>query len=257
MGARSVSANSKVLIIDAGNTSVKWAAFENDVLICIARDIQDAASTDTDEDCARLLAFKPDNIYFASVRNAEQEKELVLFIQVQFVGVSVHKLKSQERSCGVTNSYDDVSRLGVDRWLTVLAAFDQAQDTVVIDAGTALKVEFIPANGRYQGGYIVPGQAMMESMLVANTGKIRFNDADLMNYNGLINNTGLAVHLGCWEMTLALVERVYKQNEHKRFVFTGGNGNKIMQALSINAKYEPNLVVQGAKKLGDEWVSQK
>lgn len=252
-----MSVNSKVLIIDAGNTSVKWAAFEDNTLICIARDIQDEIDIIADEAEGRLLSFIPDNIYFASVRNTEQEKELTLFIQQQYVGANFHKLKSQEYSCGVTNAYDDVSRLGVDRWLTVLAAFDNTQDTVVIDAGTALKVEFIPADGRYQGGYIVPGQAMMESMLVANTGKIRFNDADLMNYQGLINNTGLAVHLGCWEMTLALVERVYKQHAGKRFIFTGGNGEKIMQTLNLTAKYEPNLVVEGAKKLGDEWVSQK
>ena len=244
-------------MIDAGNTSVKWAAYEDDKLIGIARDIQNEIDICTDEVTQKLLSFKPNNIYFASVRNTEQETDLSDFIQQHYIGIKLHTLKSQVYSCGVTNSYEDVSRLGIDRWLTVLAAFDDTHDTVVIDAGTALKVEFIPADGCYQGGYIVPGQAMMENMLVANTGKIRFNEADLMNYQGIINNTGLAVHLGCWEMTLALVERVYKQNTKKRFIFTGGNGYKIMQALNIKAKYEPNLVVQGAKKLGDEWVSQK
>jgi len=252
-----VSVNNKVLVVDAGNTSVKWAAYEGDELACLARDIQNETDTNTDEATQTLLSFNPDNIYFASVRHADQEAKLIHFIQRQYTGIKLHTLKSQVYSCAVTNSYDDVSRLGIDRWLTVLAAFDNTHDTVVIDAGTALKVEFIPADGRYQGGYIVPGQAMMEDMLVAKTGKIRFNDSDLINYKGVINNTGLAVHLGCWEMTLALVERVYKQNTKKRFVFTGGNGYKIMQALNIKAKYEPNLVVQGAKKLGDEWVSQK
>lgn len=255
MEVRSVSANSKTLVIDAGNTSVKWAVFDADRLICIVRDVQDMKVEEIKSN--EVLSFKPDNIYFSSVRGVEQETDLKHFISQQYVGIPCYELKSQIYACGVSNAYKDVSRLGIDRWLTVLAAFDRRQDTVVIDAGTALKVEFIPASGQYQGGYIVPGQAMMESMLVANTGKIRFDEKDLENYQGRINNTGLAVHLGCWEMTLALVERVFRQNKASRFVFAGGNGEKIMQALAIEAVYEPNLVLQGAKKLGDEWVSQK
>lgn len=252
-----MSENNKVLVVDAGNTSVKWAAFDNDELVFIARDIQqlDIGAQNNLEQA--LLSFKPESIYFSSVRHSEQEAYLKEFIAKQYPNVDCYELKSQGYACGVTNAYDDVSRLGVDRWLTVLAAFDAKQHTVVIDAGTALKVEFIAADGQYQGGYIVPGQTMMEDMLVANTGKIRFNDADLLNYQGVINNTGLAVHLGCWEMTLALVERVIRQYEKSRFIFTGGNGEKILQALNIKAEYEPNLVLHGAKMLGDEWVKQK
>ncbi|WP_438462673.1 type III pantothenate kinase [Marinomonas sp. PE14-40] len=251
-----MSANNKVLVVDAGNTCVKWAAFDGDDLLRIGRDIQLCPAESIDEAGKDILAYQPDHIYFASVRSPEQETLLRDFIANQFVGVPCHELKSEPFSCGVTNSYDDVLRLGVDRWLTVLAAYDRMQDTLIIDAGTALKIEFVPATGQYQGGYIVPGQAMMESMLVANTGKIRFNEDDLQDYQGIINNTGLAVHLGCWEMTLALVERVYGQNKKSRCVFTGGNGEKIMKALGIKGLFEPNLVLLGAKKLGDEWVSQ-
>lgn len=251
-----MSVNNKVLVVDAGNTSVKWAAFEGSRLTCLARDIQEKVSDELAPLASELLSFKPDNVYFSSVRPVDHELGLKQFIAIQYPDIPCFELKSQDYSCGVKNSYEDVSRLGVDRWLTVIAAHDKSQDTVVIDAGTALKVEFIPADGQYQGGYIVPGQPMMESMLVEKTGKIRFQENDLNDFQGIINNTGLAVHLGCWEMTLGLVERVCRQNPRSRFIFTGGNGKTIMQALNIDADYEPNLVLLGAKKLGDEWVSQ-
>ncbi|KJZ08482.1 hypothetical protein TW85_23795 [Marinomonas sp. S3726] len=251
-----MSVNNRVLVVDAGNTCVKWAAFDGEDLLLIGRDIQLYPAESIDEVGESILAYQPDSIYFASVRSPEQEALLRNFIAGNFSGAPCYELKSEPYSCGVKNSYEDVSRLGVDRWLTVLAAYDNTQDTLVIDAGTALKVEFVPATGQYQGGYIVPGQAMMESMLVANTGKIRFNEEDLKDYQGIINNTGLAVHLGCWEMTLALVERVCAQNKESRCVFTGGNGERIMKALGIEGLFEPNLVLLGAKKLGDEWVSQ-
>ena len=249
-----MSASNKVLVVDAGNTSVKWAAFEQDELTYISRDLQ---LGHLDADAVNLLSLAPERIYFASVRSDEDEASLRQFIHQSFPDASCYELKSQRMSCGVRNAYENVSRLGIDRWLTVIAAFDATQDTVVIDAGTALKVEFVDANGQYRGGYIVPGQIMMENMLVEKTGKIRFNDDDLVNYQGQINNTGLAVHLGCWEMTLGLVERVLSQHQTSRFVFTGGNGKKIMQALKIQAQYEPHLVLKGAKKLGDEWVNQE
>ncbi len=97
----------------------------------------------------------------------------------------------------------------------------------------------------------------MVDSLVMKTGRVKIDPDDLHSNRDEINNTGLAVHIGCWQMLLALVERVHGNNLDKSFVFTGGNGLKIMQELQIKGDYHANLVAIGAKLLGDELVNQR
>ena len=73
---------------------------------------------------------------------------------------------------GLTVAYQDERRLGVDRWLAMLAARQAAagQGVCVVDCGSALTLDVVDHEGRHLGGYIVPGLAMMESALLNNTG---------------------------------------------------------------------------------------
>jgi len=68
---------------------------------------------------------------------------------------------------GVSVAYRDVTSLGVDRWLALLAAHARhpAADCVVIHAGTALVTDFLQADGRHLGGYIIGGwQAALRAL---------------------------------------------------------------------------------------------
>jgi len=252
-----VSVSNNVLVIDAGNTSVKWTAFENDSIVWNKRELH-LESRSTLLGDSEYTSFQPDRLYFASVRGEADSQVLLAVVKAFYPNVEIYPLRSRKEACGVTNPYVEPERLGIDRWLNVLAISELLSGgIVVVDVGTALKVEFIEKNGQYKGGYIVPGFEMMVDALVVNTGKIRIDSSDLYDSQGLIDNTGLAVHIGCWQMLLALVERVYRQNLEKSFVFTGGNGLKIMQELQIKGNYHANLVALGAKRLGDELVGQK
>ena len=63
---------------------------------------------------------------------------------------------------GLRIDYDDPARIGVDRLAAAAAAHRAApagQAVVVVDAGTALTVDAIDAEGTFRGGVIVPGYA--------------------------------------------------------------------------------------------------
>lgn len=65
---------------------------------------------------------------------------------------------------------DDPSRLGQDRALNAIAAFERAQQAcVVIDAGTAVTVDFIDGEGAFCGGAIAPGLNLMLQALHEHT----------------------------------------------------------------------------------------
>lgn len=249
-----MSANGKVLVIDAGNTSVKWTAFDEDKVVWMVRDVH-LKSQSTHLNSIGYRSFQPNKVYFASVRTQSDNKKLLSFIESLYPHQPCYELKTTRQACGVINPYTEPSRLGVDRWLNVLAAKRLFSNNVVLfDAGTALKVELIECNGAYKGGYIVPSFDMMKNVLVNSTGQIKIDAHDILEGVDVIDNTGMAVYLGCWQMLIAFVEKVCAEHTGKRFIFTGGNGLEILQRLQVKGEYYANLVSYGAKVLGDEVV---
>jgi len=70
----------------------------------------------------------------------------------------------------ITHALDDASTVGQDRLLNAVAAYDRArQACVVVDAGTAVTVDFVDGEGTFQGGVIAPGLGMMLAALHEHT----------------------------------------------------------------------------------------
>ncbi|TBR40855.1 type III pantothenate kinase [Marinomonas agarivorans] len=245
-------ANNNVLVVDAGNSNIKLTAFVGDE-ITTRRSVSDVNVT-----VLKGLQFFPRHICFASVRD-ESKTKMILKNLKDFFGESlpIYTLSSLYTLYDLKNPYDDPNRLGVDRWLSVIAARSESlKPTVVVDAGTALKIEFLDDDG-YTGGFITPGFKMMTNMLQENTGKINITEGRFEDQGPVIRNTEAAVFKGCWQMVLAFVDRIYREHRERKFIFTGGYGSQIMDELGIEAHYNQDLVAQGAKLMGDKLVMQK
>ena len=86
--------------------------------------------------------------------NSELSGLLKSHLRIAPVFAVTHKVQG-----GVTCVYEDEKRLGVDRWLAVLAGFKSAQGNVcIIDCGTATTVDVVQENGMHLGGFIIPGK---------------------------------------------------------------------------------------------------
>jgi len=156
-----------MLLIDAGNTRLKWQLHSVTGV--------SSGSCEYYELDHLLRSFaggdflKPGVVLVSSVRGEEFELVFsqqcggVLGFSPEFVGV-------QRSCCGVSVAYEDLSRLGVDRWLALLAANARAKHgCVVVDAGTAITVDYVAAGGKHLGGLIVPGIHLMGAALLRNT----------------------------------------------------------------------------------------
>ena len=68
---------------------------------------------------------------------------------------------------GLVNGYDHPTRLGADRWVAMVGAWHRMRATgaprplVVVMVGTAVTVEAISPDGRFLGGFILPGHGIM------------------------------------------------------------------------------------------------
>jgi type III pantothenate kinase len=207
------------------------------------------------EVCPKTKDFVPEVIYLASVRSEEQSELLSSDISSVYPNVAVIVLSSQSNMCGVSNAYQEPERLGVDRWLGVVAAHHLIEgDVVVVDAGTAIKVDIVNKDGRHLGGYIAPGLAMMEAALISNTARIRYSESEVGIGDGLPNSTARAVTEGCYEMVLGFLERIHHQYQDYKWVATGGDAQSLLDRLGIPVELQSNLVAIGAKLVGDEQV---
>lgn len=240
-----------LLVIDAGNTRVKWAQVGQDGRLFA----QQAAVYDKLEESALKEAIAlVDKVVISNVAGAAVEKQLQAMIPQDKTTVFA---APQAEACGVVNLYQQLDTLGMDRWASVIAAWHMNhQPSVVINAGTAITVDVITRDNRtrqgtYLGGSIMPGLQLMYRALADNTAAL---PADVKGeYAAFPNNTVDAIESGCINAIVGGVVLQLKLLEKQsaflpKVVISGGDAVKIAEALNPQlkrVKIVDNLVLHG------------
>lgn len=159
------------LLIDFGNTRLKWALLEHGRL----RQGGVFAHADRSLEAALHLEWpelaRIDTVLVASVVDAAREAELAALVQARF-HMRAEFLRSPAQALGIRNAYAEPAWLGIDRFLGLAALHAaHAQPQVLASAGTALTLDALAADGSHLGGIIVPGLALMRSALLARTAR--------------------------------------------------------------------------------------
>ncbi|MBJ7552468.1 type III pantothenate kinase [Marinomonas ostreistagni] len=240
--------NSKVLILDAGNTQVKCTLFEGDSIV--GRWIL--------ESTVLTLKEAVDFIAVVSVRDDTFTHNLELQCRQKWPTAKLARLRSESVTCGVKNSYKEAHRLGVDRWLAVIAAYHEySAPLIVLDAGTAIKADFIDEKGVHLGGYIAPGLDLMTSSLLSKTAKIRYRPEEVTCLDDIPSCTADAVTQGVQEMALGFIQRLFEQHVGYKWLVTGGAGQTLIKALSIPHVQDDHLVAKGARLALQERIQKE
>jgi type III pantothenate kinase len=166
----------------------------------------------------------------------------------------VHFARSEKRGWGVTNSYRQPRRLGVDRWVAMIGAWAEAQSAcLIVDAGTAVTLDAIDDDGIHLGGQIIPGVETMLDSLSSATSDIPPVKAASKAAAGELKmfgrNTAAAVREGAQNAVVGAVERAIYTLQRNGFdptiILTGGGAASILGALQKTALHRPNLVLHG------------
>lgn len=231
-----------ILEIDAGNTRLKWRC--RGASTSAARVAESVASI-----AAELADTSIKHVHIASVRAPQFLERLVAESEQAFAAeVSVARVNSQ--CSGLRIRYADPSRLGVDRWLAMLAAHAAAPSAcLVVDCGTALTLDRVSAEGEHVGGFILPGLALMRRALEENT-RIRLDPGYAPRSIELGNSTDAAVYHGTLAAAVALVQAQWRElsldSASARLVMTGGGAGELSRQLPGQAaEIVPDLVLDG------------
>jgi type III pantothenate kinase len=235
------------LLVDIGNTQVKYifqqegelAAFSAIVYLDYQSFHQVLNTEQFSIISEVIVANVQDNEIMAAIE-AWSSRENIAFLQVH----------SQAQAFGVFSSYQQPSRLGVDRWLTMIAAHQlyPEQNVIIVDAGTATTIDLLDANGRHLGGWIMPGIQTMYDSLLSNTQKII---ADPINIASVAfgANSSECLNYGIWAMTVGSVKEAIIQANEKvtldKIILTGGNGQQIADLIQEDCELVPELLFHG------------
>ena len=160
------------VLVDMGNTRIKWAMLEAGALAhrgsAVHRDALDAAFAAF----AAALPKSPGRVIAANVAGEAVAARLAKAVTTR-PGASLELVATTAERFGVRCAYRDPSRLGVDRWVAIIAAHHAARGAAcVIDAGTAVTFDAVDAGGAHLGGLILPGAALLAAVLDKNTSNI-------------------------------------------------------------------------------------
>lgn len=235
------------LLIDIGNTNLKWVLAKPDALGEVQA-VRHFGGLPIDLHAAWEQLAPPQRILVSNVGGVEASGALVRACrsywdrQPTFVATQTH-------AYGVRIAYERPERLGVDRWLALIAARRVCDGPVlIIDAGTALTYDLLLEDGRHLGGLILPGVEMMRDSLLSGTHIPQVEPEEL---DGLwAADTGSAVAAGSIHASAALAERLFNRLTDQAglapaCILTGGDAERLMPALRLPVQHRPDLVLQG------------
>lgn len=237
-----------ILEFDVGNSVLKWRLLDAERAIVQRGNL---ASTEQLQDISDSLE-QVSRLRVASVAADETAAAIDSWAH-SVLGVEAEFARTTATFDGLINSYAEPERMGVDRWLAMLAAYVPRRSAVlVIDAGTAVTLDYVEADGRHRGGYILPGRRLSQAALLRDTSRVRFSEhVDVLPLPG--SSTAEAVSNGALFAVVAAVESAIGQaqefwGQQFSIVLTGGDGSDILRHLntgSLACEFVPDLVFEG------------
>ena len=243
----------RALLLDVGNTRLKWGILDGGRIARTGSIRHETLEESGFTSLTTRLPRKVDEVLVCNVAGQGFATRLARVIGIH-CDTDVHFIRTAKEAFGVTNSYRQPRRLGVDRWAAMIGARAESKVALcVVDAGTAVTIDALDRHGQHLGGQIIPGLHLMAGSLRSETngiGGLRIRPADPGSGMALFaNSTERAVQTGALNVICGGIERAVRimraEGLRPRIVLTGGGASRILKQLDGKVIHRPNLVLQG------------
>jgi type III pantothenate kinase len=242
------------LAVDVGNTRLKWSLYPSATVgaepIATGAEFLENIDKLADGEWAALPA--PESMLGCCVagdaikRRVEEQMEELWIVPAHWVVASAVE-------AGVINGYDHPTRLGADRWVGMIGARHRMlaegakRPMVVVMVGTAVTVEAVDAEGRFLGGFILPGHGIMLRALESGTAGLHVPTGEVRAFP---TNTSDALTSGGTFAISGAIERMVQHVRHHCEAepvcyMTGGAGWKMAPHMSVHFELLESLIFDG------------
>ena len=231
-------------VFDIGNTRLKCAPLRGDGGIGQVTALAHGDGAQADE-LESVLPRRGDWAYVCSVASPQQSLEAIALLTTRFRCVSM--VRTTARFAGVRNGYPLPSRLGVDRFMAMVAARARAPGAwLVCGIGTALTVDLMDQHGVHRGGRIAPSPAVMRAALHQAAAHLPPQGG---HYESFAVDTEAALVSGCDGAAIGLIQHSLAEASAllgaAPAVLLHGGGAEALAARLGQAQHEPSLVLHG------------
>jgi type III pantothenate kinase len=230
------------ITIDVGNTFIKAAVFDNDILIkketfSILSDLQ-----------FFLKNHPVENLIVSSVKGNADDIMTAASVNGKKIFLTNHL------PLPILNKYSTPSTLGVDRIAAACGALQlfPKQNTLIIDTGTCINYEFVNNKGEYLGGAISPGVKMRFEAMHHFT--VKLPAAEPISSPHLTGDNTLSclqsgVMNGILEEIKGCINRYQTKYPGVRVILCGGDAHFFENHLNPTIFVAPELVLMGLNSI--------
>lgn len=240
-------------LVDIGNSRIKWACIDANGFVPLGNIERPTQKFEQFANEYWTAIDSPQRVMVSNVAGPAVAKSLSAWVHGCWQ-CEVEFIEARRHGWGIRNSYIEPKRLGADRWAALIAARQFCKGAAyIVDVGTALTIDVLTADGRHQGGLIMPGLGLMQRVLVDRAPGVRLGtNAKCQPAAGILlaRETAGAVSGGTLYAAVAVIDRVGKDVEIElgtrlTRVITGGDGRKLLPLLANEFDYQEHLVLQG------------
>lgn len=240
-----------IALFELGNSVLKFSFCNTNELVAVERISYFGNALELDTLLRKSALAWPaiERAYIASVGKKEPFLVLTECLRAQNVS-DLRQVRACASQLGVKNCYANPQSLGIDRWLALIAARQLTnKNVIIVDAGTALTIDILAADGLHKGGLILPGLNMMRDSLLVNTNMdLQLNKAQA-DYE-LACDSQRAVLNGTLYSIVSSIDQILDVVDPKTSgdfvrVITGGDAEKLLPLLKKHYHYKTNLTLMG------------
>lgn len=241
------------LCIDIGNTRIKVAVFDSEGSLVKIFIREEFTSGKLDK---ILKKYNIENVIVSSVKKKQGKYKRMLGSKVKtFIELS------HETAVPIKNHYQTPETLGKDRLAGVIGAhcLFQANDILVVDAGTCITYDIIDASGNYYGGSILPGIDMRFKAMHSFTSRLPEVHRDLLETHigdTTITSMQTGVQLGVVYELKGFISKYRETYPDLRVLVTGGDASFFESQMENQIFAVPDLVLIGLNKILNYNVQQ-
>jgi type III pantothenate kinase len=244
-----------LLLIDAGNSRIKWAVPTADTgaaLPPVWLHSGCVTHAELDRLTVQWAPLEITRILISNVAGEALQASLEAILLQTAPGVLAQRLSSTAHCAGLSNGYQNPTQLGTDRFASAIGAraLYPQRPLIVATCGTATTIDAVTAEGVFLGGMILPGLQLMAHSLARNTAQLPQVAQSTSLKNMFADNTDQAIVSGCINAQLGAIQRAIEtmaasQQQPVTGVISGGAAPYLIAHLGQVCQHSDNLVLTG------------